>query len=143
MNRLDEAALAKEVSYTASRSGGPGGQNVNKVSTKATLLFDVPASAQLTERQKARIAEMLASRINSRGILRVVCQTQRSYERNRELAWERFLSLLEDALRPRKARRETRPTAGSRERRIGEKKAQSTVKQERAAGKKAGRQEEG
>jgi ribosome-associated protein len=140
---IDVEQLEREVVFTASRSGGPGGQNVNKVSSKATLSFDVVSSRALTDQGRRRIVEGLAGRISKRGVLRVVCQTQRSYEANRERAWGRFLALLDEVTKPRLARRETRPTAGSRERRIGEKKARSAVKRERAAGKKAGRNQEG
>jgi ribosome-associated protein len=143
VGRIDPDALAREVVFTAARSGGPGGQNVNKVSSKAILSFDVAASRALDGTQRETVARELAARISKRGILRIACQTQRSFDVNRERAWERFLALLEEALRHRKARRKTKPTAGSRERRIGEKKQRSAVKRERASGRKERRDPEG
>ena len=97
-----------EVTFTASRSGGPGGQNVNKVSSKVTLAFHPGGSVALSDDQKRRIAERLATRINNDGILQVVSQRTRSQEMNRTDAIERFAELLRQALTPRRPRLKTR-----------------------------------
>jgi ribosome-associated protein len=87
-----------EISFTFSRSGGPGGQNVNKLSTRATLLFDVNRSRSLSDGQRARIRERLGTRISGGGILRVTSRRHRSQRANREAAEERFAELLREAL---------------------------------------------
>jgi ribosome-associated protein len=125
---LDPDGLAREVVYTASRSGGPGGQNVNKVSTRVTLSFDIPRSPSLDDGQKRRLLEWAAGRVNRHGILRVTCQTQRSQSVNRVRAWERFLGLLEEAFAVKIPRRETRVPKASRARRLDAKKQRGTVK---------------
>ena len=121
-----------ELSFTASRSGGPGGQNVNKVSTKITLSFDVHHSAALSDDQRRRITEKLATRINNDGILQVVSQRTRSQEMNRADAMERFADLLRSALTPRRARFKTRLPRAAKEERLQEKKKRSVKKQGRS-----------
>jgi ribosome-associated protein len=121
-----------ELGFTASRSGGPGGQNVNKVSTKITLSFDVRRSAVLSDDQKRRIAEKLATRINNDGILQVVSQQTRSQEMNRTAAIERFAELLRSALTPKRARFKTRLPRAAKEQRLQEKKKRSVKKQARS-----------
>src|SRR5664280_3566590 len=79
-------------------SGGPGGQNVNKVATKVTLTFDVAASPSLTDAQRDRIRARLATRISKDGVLQVVSQRHRTQGANRAAALERFVELLRDAL---------------------------------------------
>jgi ribosome-associated protein len=120
-----------ELGFTASRSGGPGGQNVNKVSTKITLSFDVQRSAALSDDQKRRIEEKLATRINNDGILQVVSQRTRSQEMNRADAIDRFAELLRRALTPRRARFKTRLPRAAKEQRLQEKKKRSVKKQAR------------
>jgi ribosome-associated protein len=121
-----------ELSFSASRSGGPGGQNVNKVSTKITLSFDVHRSAALSDDQKRRITEKLATRINNDGILQVVSQRTRSQEMNRADAIKRFAELLRKALTPRRARFKTRLPRAAKEQRRQEKKKHSVKKQARS-----------
>src|ERR1044071_375395 len=89
-----------EIRFTASRSGGPGGQNVNKVSSKVTLAFDVRHSTVLSDEQKRKITGKLATRINKEGILQIVSQKTRSQELNRADVLERFADLLRMALTP-------------------------------------------
>jgi ribosome-associated protein len=122
----------EELTFTASRSSGPGGQNVNKLSTRVTLQFDVLKSASLTEDQKRRVLAKLKSRISKDGVLRVSCQQSRSQAANREGAVERFVELLQRALTRRRPRRRTAVPASARERRLGEKKRRSRVKAARA-----------
>ena len=120
-----------EISFNFSRSGGKGGQNVNKVETKVELLFDVKKSPTLSGSQRESIIAALGRRIDSLGVLRIVAQDSRSQWKNREIAVKRFAEWLERALRPKKKRIATRKTAGSRERRLTSKKHRSTLKQSR------------
>lgn len=121
-----------ELTFTASRSSGPGGQNVNKLSTRVTLLFHVLRSPSLTEDQKQRILAKLKGRISKDGVLRVSCQQSRSQAANRERAVERFVELLQQALTPRRRRKRTAVSAAARGRRLEEKKRRSRVKAARA-----------
>jgi len=121
-----------EISFTASRSGGPGGQNVNKVSSKVTLAFDVRQSTALSDDQRSRIMANLSTRINKEGILQVVSQRTRSQEMNRVDALERFTDLLRRALTPRRARVKTRVPGSVKRQRIDEKKKRGLTKQTRS-----------
>jgi ribosome-associated protein len=121
-----------EISLTASRSSGPGGQNVNKVSSKVTLAFDVLGSAVLSEEQKRRIMGRLATRINKEGILQIVSQRTRSQELNRADALQRFSELLRRALTPQRPRIRTRTPAPAKEQRLLEKRKRGLSKQARS-----------
>lgn len=121
-----------ELEFVASRSGGPGGQNVNKVSSRVTLRFDVERSSALNSEQRIRIQRKLASRINKDGVLQVNAQRTRSQDLNRTDAVERFGELLRAALRENKARVKTRATRGSKEERLREKRKRTEVKRARA-----------
>ena len=123
----------EELSFTASRSGGPGGQHVNKVSSRITLLWDLGASPSLTPDQKEVVRRRLRRRISDEGVLRLSVSDSRSQAANRKVAVERFVELLAAALAPRKARTATRPTAGSREKRLMQKKSRSRIKRLRGA----------
>ncbi len=120
-----------ELAFKTSRSGGPGGQNVNKLNTRVTVLFDVSASASLTEKQRRQVRSRLSTRIDRRGVLRVVSQKHRSQEANRQAAVERLQQLLREALKPRPVRKKTTVPAAARERRLKEKKQRGLLKQER------------
>ena len=120
-----------ELSFATGPSSGPGGQNVNKVESRATLLFDVAASPSLTDEQRQRIAERLGSRLNRRGVLRVTSQRHRSQAANRKAAVERFAELLADALSEEPERRPTRVPKAARRRRLEAKRKRSRVKRER------------
>ena len=121
-----------ELRFTASRSGGPGGQQVNKQSTRVTLWFDVANSESLSAAQKRRVFEGLATRINKRGILRVVSQKTRSQALNRIAAMERFAGLVRTALKPSKRRKPTRIPASVMERRLEEKRRRGRLKRDRS-----------
>lgn len=112
----------------ASRSGGPGGQNVNKVSSKVELRFNISASGILSEDEKEIILIKLANKINKLGELVIVAQTDRSQLKNKEKVIEKFYLLIERALTTRKKRLRTNPTRASVERRLESKRVQSTIK---------------
>jgi ribosome-associated protein len=111
-----------EVSLAFARSGGPGGQNVNKVETKVEVRFSPAASSALTSEQATRIAERLANRMTKDGEIVLTASETRSREQNRMLALGRLETLLTGALARRKRRKPTRPTRASRERRLRGKK---------------------
>jgi len=118
----------REIRFRFSRSGGPGGQNVNKLETKVELLFDVMGSGGLGEVQKKRIMTALKNRIGPDGVLRIVAGGSRSQFANRMAAVERFIELITKALEKKKKRVRTRVPKGSREKRIEGKKRRGMVK---------------
>lgn len=122
---------ARELEWTAVRSGGPGGQNVNKVSTKVELRFDVAASTTLGSAVKARLLARVAGRLDAEGKLLVTADTTRSQSQNLELARERLAELVRAALVAPKKRRPTRPSRASRERRLDTKRKVSEKKRSR------------
>jgi ribosome-associated protein len=117
------AIPVSEIELRFSRSSGPGGQHAQKTETRVEATFDVEASSALSEVQKARVVR--------RGgpIIRAVAQDERSQMRNRELAVERLVAALREALKVQRRRRPTKPTAASRERRLDEKRRRGQVKQ--------------
>jgi ribosome-associated protein len=121
----------EELAFATSRSSGPGGQNVNKVESRVTLLFDLGASPALSDEQKARLRERLAGRINKTGVLRVVAQRHRTQAANREAAVARFAELLREGLAEQAPRRPTRPTAAARRRRAESKRRRAQLKRAR------------
>jgi ribosome-associated protein len=120
-----------ELVYRASRAGGAGGQHVNTSSTRIELLWNVLATAALDERQRARVAEKLASRLDGEGWIRVVSSARRSQGQNREAAEERLVALVRGALVERKKRKPTRPSRGAKEARLAEKKKRGDTKRQR------------
>ena len=122
---------AWELSYSSSRSSGPGGQSVNKTNSRVTLKWHPDASSALTPYQKHRIARRLSSRIDSNGYVSVHAETARSQLRNKELARARLVELLIDALKPQTRRRATKPSRASKEKRLQKKRAVSKKKEMR------------
>lgn len=131
-NRL--AIPLAELHFSYARSSGPGGQHVNKVNTKATLLFNVSTSPSLTEKDRIKIFTHLATRINKKGILRVASFKFRSQAANRQAAQGRFVELLSEALQETRKRRATRPSRAAKERRIANKKHRAMIKKARGHG---------
>jgi ribosome-associated protein len=121
-----------ELTFTASRSAGPGGQNVNKVNTRITLRFDLEATEALSEEEKERIRERLATRISKAGVLSVSAQRERTQAANRKAATERFAELLQDALDESPERRPTKVPRRSKRRRLENKRRRGQLKRERS-----------
>ena len=117
-----------ELNFAVSRSGGPGGQNVNKVSTRVTLRFNVDSSESLNSDQRRRIHSRLATRINKEGILQVTSQRTRSQELNRADVLERFAELLREALHKEPPRIPTRVSRAAKIKRVEEKKKRTEIK---------------
>jgi ribosome-associated protein len=120
--------ITSEITYKTSRSSGPGGQHVNKVNTKVELRFDVKKSQALTDEEKDCILEKLSTRINQDGILIITAQRSRSQSKNKEIALEKFLELITDALTPEKPRIPVSPPAGLDKKRLAEKQRKSEKK---------------
>jgi ribosome-associated protein len=128
---LEGRDFTRELIFTASRSSGPGGQNVNKVSTKVELRFDVPHSLLLTDEEKEILLVRLEKKITSEGFLIIVSQSERSQLRNKEKTVERFYALLKKALTPKVKRKPTKPGPAAREKRLEEKRIVSEKKARR------------
>jgi len=114
-----------EIELRVSRSSGPGGQHANKAETRVEAVFDVDASPSLTAIQKRRVI------LRAGGVLRAVAQDERSQARNRELAVERLVAKLTEALRVERPRVPTKPTAAARKRRLDDKRRRARVKRQR------------
>ena len=123
--------LDPEFQFKTSRSSGAGGQNVNKVSTKVELDFDVANSALLSAEQKEIILEKLAGKINKEGILQIVSQTERSQLGNKEIAIKKFYTLVNNCFVVKKKRKATKPSKASKEKRLQTKKRSSEIKKSR------------
>lgn len=117
-----------EVHLTASRSRGPGGQHVNKVSTGMVLEFALNQSTVLNDRQKQRVLTLFGSRINKQGILRLEAQRHRSQSANKHEVLGKFVHLLQEALRPTRVRVPTKIPTRTKEKRLTEKKQRAQVK---------------
>jgi ribosome-associated protein len=123
-----------EFDWSYARSGGPGGQNVNKVASKAVLRWNVVASPSLPEHVKYRLCALNRKRVTSTGDLILTSQRYRDQERNRQDCLEKLAELVREAAALPKARRATRPTRGSKARRLANKRHRSAVKASRRDG---------
>lgn len=126
-----------ELIFKASRSGGPGGQNINKVSTRVTLLFDVANCESFSDVQKQRILARLATRADKNGVMRVVSQKFRTQRANRKAAVERLGELLRQALKTQPVRKKTKIPYAVKQRRLEEKRRRSLLKQQRTKSHRA------
>lgn len=123
----------EELSFATSRSGGPGGQNVNKLETRVTVRLDVARSPSLTDAQRQRLLERLATRITRSGVLHVTSQKHRTQGENREAAVARLAELMAEALREEVPRKATRVSKAAKRRRVDAKKRRGQRKRERSA----------
>lgn len=130
-NRLLSKAFMQELQFQTSKSGGPGGQHVNKVETKVQLSFDVVNSNLLSDQEKKVILDKLKSYITNDGLLQLQSQEKRSQLQNREIVIRKFELYLKKAFSPVKRRVATKPGKGAIERRLKAKKSQSEKKANR------------
>lgn len=131
---LKERIPESEFVFIASRSSGPGGQNVNKVNTKIELHFNIALSAGLSEYEKARIFLTLKKRINSAGELIIRSQSERTQSGNKKKSVERLLNILASGLKEKPERKPTHPSASSRKERLEGKKIRGRLKRLRSDG---------
>ena len=128
----DEIAIGEEeIKFKFVRSSGPGGQNVNKVSTAVQLRFNVVDSLTLPSDIRSRLMVLAGNRITEEGILVIDAQQYSTQERNRQAAIDRLVNIIKEASIPPKVRRKTKPSAGSKKRRLESKRRRSEVKQSR------------
>lgn len=128
---ISDRDFKEEFIFHATRSSGPGGQNVNKVSSKVELRFNVRDSQLLSEEEKSVIVEKLGNKMNKLDEIVLVAQTDRSQLKNKEKVIEKFYALLEKSLMPPKKRYKTKPTRASVEKRLESKRVQSIIKANR------------
>ena len=129
--KTNREELEKEFQYRTSRSGGKGGQNVNKVETKVELLWNINSSILFDEIQKARLTEKLANRITNDGIFHVVAEEERTQLRNKEAAIKRTIKLISDSLKIEQPRKPSKPTFSSVKKRLSDKRINSLKKMNR------------
>ncbi len=128
---MNTEKLLSELNFKTARSSGAGGQHVNKVASKVTLIFDVKNAVGLTEREKQLLQQKLAKRLTKEQLLLLHCEESRSQHRNKELVVKRFLTLIRTNLTISKKRRATKPTRSSTKKRLDSKKRQAEKKTNR------------
>ncbi|MBS2099453.1 alternative ribosome rescue aminoacyl-tRNA hydrolase ArfB [Carboxylicivirga linearis] len=129
--QLKNRDFSSELKFSASRSGGPGGQNVNKVNSKVELRFHIESSQLLTDHEKSILIHKLANKLSQEGELILTAQTERSQLKNKLIVTERFYNILASALTPQKKRKPTRRTKSSIEKRLNSKRKQAEKKANR------------
>lgn len=122
------ADILTEVDFASSRSGGPGGQNVNKLNTKMTLRFNIQESRLLTDEAKSFLLEKLSGKLTTEGVLVLSSQSMRSQLENKEAVLAKLEGILRKAFEKKKARKKTRPGKAAKEKRIESKKKNSEKK---------------
>lgn len=128
---MDAEQLIKELQFKAVRSSGPGGQHVNKTSSKVEAHFHLEQSEALSEEEKIRLAKKLENRINTDGFIVLQCGETRSQHRNKALVIDRLLSLLTENLKVKKKRKKSKPSRAAIEKRLKKKKQQAMKKSNR------------
>ncbi|MFT7073742.1 alternative ribosome rescue aminoacyl-tRNA hydrolase ArfB [Patiriisocius sp. Uisw_017] len=128
---MNTEIVIKELTFKAVRSSGPGGQHVNKTSSKVNVSFDIENSKGLTETEKNKVREKLSNRVSSAAVLSISCSDSRSQHRNKALVVEKLLRLLKKSLRVVKPRKKTKPSRSAIERRVTSKKKNALKKSNR------------
>ncbi len=132
MTTIDMNKLLREVNFNFSRSGGKGGQNVNKVETKVELVFNIADSMTLDDESKATLHRKLKNKIDNDGDIRIVSQTERSQLGNRKKAVDKFAKLIEGAMKKENVRIKTAKTYSSKLQRLEQKKKHAEKKKVRS-----------
>lgn len=128
---VSKQQIQQETTFKASRSGGKGGQNVNKVSTKVELNFDIETSVLFSDQEKEVLKQKLGSRLNKEGKVQVVCDEERSQLLNRELALEKLYLLIQKAFQKPKPRKATKISKAAKAARADQKRMASAKKESR------------